>query len=471
MSSSLQLFQLRGVKPWQGGCYITSSGLRDLDIILGGGQVLGTSIVLEEDRFGSRELATTLVKYWCAEAVSHKQHLLIPVISDMKCVDDKIALEDNVSLSSLLFDYDSSLALKGDASCFAAEDVDHVVRELILSLPRNLHWDTKRKNKETLHREQEKYKVTAQENNEFDYNTEDLAAIAIEEEENGEERETPKKVYDSSDDILQNAWQYKKSVQLERLGSPAQKANTVRRGSTDKRKLPGTISDVFCHSYDLSGRMIDQVPLNIDSYTRHLPTSSSMPQSQCRVHAKGFRLFTEIARLLKKLQLSDPHDSQKVIRLLLYHPPMETIAIALPLLISHIRTGTLPVVIMICKLPSDDLISSIRLARACDVVLSTEGFAERKEFLSPPEFRHLQGVLKVPKTTRKRTEIAASVFGLKRDRRKLHIPLLHISSEDCAGDCGSVGAGRRAQLSLDCETKLPSTGGTGSSRNGSGSML
>ncbi|MGK3734157.1 MAG: hypothetical protein ACI8RD_002309 [Bacillariaceae sp.] len=61
------LFRLRGVKPWQGGAYLTSSGLNDLDSILGGGHVLGTSILLEEDRLWTRNLAITLVKYWCAE--------------------------------------------------------------------------------------------------------------------------------------------------------------------------------------------------------------------------------------------------------------------------------------------------------------------------------------------------------------------------------------------------------------------
>lgn len=57
----------RGVKPWQGGTYLTSVGLSDLDTILGGGQLLGSSILLEEDRLWTRDLALTLVKYWCAE--------------------------------------------------------------------------------------------------------------------------------------------------------------------------------------------------------------------------------------------------------------------------------------------------------------------------------------------------------------------------------------------------------------------
>ena len=60
----------RGVKPWQGGTYLTSVGLNDLDSILGGGQLLGSSILLEEDRLWTRDLAQTLVKYWCAEVRS-----------------------------------------------------------------------------------------------------------------------------------------------------------------------------------------------------------------------------------------------------------------------------------------------------------------------------------------------------------------------------------------------------------------
>jgi hypothetical protein len=57
---------LQGVKPWQGGSYLTSVGLIDLDTILGGGQPLGTAILIEEDRW-TKDFALSLVKYWCAE--------------------------------------------------------------------------------------------------------------------------------------------------------------------------------------------------------------------------------------------------------------------------------------------------------------------------------------------------------------------------------------------------------------------
>lgn len=57
---------LKGTKPWTGGITLTSVGLRDLDAILGGGQSLGTTMLLEEDRW-TRDLALCLIKYWCAE--------------------------------------------------------------------------------------------------------------------------------------------------------------------------------------------------------------------------------------------------------------------------------------------------------------------------------------------------------------------------------------------------------------------
>ena len=65
-ATTASLFNLRGVKPWTGGIHLTSVGLNDLDVILGGGQPLGTCILLQEDRF-ARDLAVSLMRYWCAE--------------------------------------------------------------------------------------------------------------------------------------------------------------------------------------------------------------------------------------------------------------------------------------------------------------------------------------------------------------------------------------------------------------------
>jgi len=463
-TSATPSLRLRGVKPWQGGSYLTSVGLNDLDSILGGGQVLGTSIVLEEDRLWTRDLAITLVKYWCAEALSQEQHLIIPIFSKPPPSESD---EDNNDPSfSFLFGDDASISSEDDEQ--PSKNVRDELQDLLSALPRNLHWDKQKKKEEKAKRErQEGVDSASPADISSALGSMNLGPITILEEDEEEEEQ-------KSDDELEVAWQYKKSVQQERLAKS--KSNAV--ASAD-------LTNVYCHSYDLSARMMDQTPLDTSVYISQLPSSTNRNRS-ISSHTKGYKLFYDLVALLKERSSSD---SDKAVRLLLYHPPMETLAIALPLLLAHIRKESLPVVIMICTPPTYDVKSKIRLARSCDVVLSTEGFASRREYPPPPEFRHLLGVLKISKTTRKRTEIAAMIYGFKRDRRKLHIPLLHIPPEDYAEGGGSVGAGgvrsgagkpasSKSEAEMSVTERLArkkasssSGGGMGCSSNMSGSLL
>ena len=58
-------YHRRGTKPWTGGAHVTSSGLNELDSILGGGQPIGTCLLVQEDRY--TDLNRVLVRYWAAE--------------------------------------------------------------------------------------------------------------------------------------------------------------------------------------------------------------------------------------------------------------------------------------------------------------------------------------------------------------------------------------------------------------------
>jgi len=66
VSSALTTLERKGTRPWVGGLTLTSSGLRELDAILGGGQPLGTVMLVEEDRW-TQDLALALTRCWCAE--------------------------------------------------------------------------------------------------------------------------------------------------------------------------------------------------------------------------------------------------------------------------------------------------------------------------------------------------------------------------------------------------------------------
>ena len=337
-------------------------------------------------------------------------------------------------------------------------DLKSEIHDLLLSLPRNLHWDKQKKKQEKAKLLEQKAEALTDEaatsTITSGLGSMGIGPMAILEEEEDEEDQT-------AEDGLEVAWQYKKSVQQERLAK-------------SKSNATSTIvnSDVFCHSYDLSARMKDQTPMDTSNYICELPSANNTSSVKCP-QASGYALFYDLVKLL---QGRSSADSEKAIRLLLYHPPLETLAIALPLLMAHIRKHELPVVLLITHAPSSDLKSTILLGRSSEVVLCTEGFAARKEYPPPAEFRHLLGILKIAKTTRKRTEVAASIYGFKRDRRKLHIPLLHIPPEDYAEGGGSVGgggvrsgAGRPANA--EGSARKSSGGGMGCSSNMSGSLL
>lgn len=371
--------------------------------------------------------------------------------------------DDDSSLSSLFGDDWSE-----DDEQQPWRNLRNELHDLLLALPRNLHWDKQKKKEEKSKREQDAAAESADAGADTissGLGSIGLGPMAILEE--GEEDEDDQK---SSDDGLEVAWQYKKSVQQERLAK-----------SKSNAASSAVVTDIFCHSYDLSSRMKDQQssPLDTSSYLCELPSTSKRPSANTACsHTNGYTLFNDLVQLLKERSSSNDDDT-KAIRLLLYHPPMKTLAIALPLLLAHIRKNELPVVLMIIHAPTADVKSKFQLGRSCDVVLSTDGFAARKEYPPPAEFRHLLGILKIAKTTRKRTEIAASIYGFKRDRRKLHIPLLHIPPEDHAEGGGSVGgggvrsgAGRQTEGDGSAVARRkPSGGGMGCSSNMSGSLL
>ena len=55
------VLERKGTRPWLGGMTRTSSGLQEIDAILGGGQPLGTVLLMEEDRW-TQDLALAITR-------------------------------------------------------------------------------------------------------------------------------------------------------------------------------------------------------------------------------------------------------------------------------------------------------------------------------------------------------------------------------------------------------------------------
>lgn len=241
---------------------------------------------------------------------------------------------------------------------------------------------------------------------------------------------------EETDGSLKIAWQYQKDVQRQRQGG------VLGGEDNDSKRFVQATSDTFCHSFDLQGRLSKQM---------NVTESSRIVNLKELTNRSPLEYFRELLSLL-------PMNGKTVSRLLLYEPKISLLRTALPLLLAEVRQKKLPVVILVAVKPwrheRTDLLS---LHRTMDVVLQAEGFASRKAYPPPSEFRMYQGLLRIPKattatavtahggghfadlTTTKR--VTSDLYGLKRDRRKLHIQLLHIPPEDYAEGGGSVGGG------------------------------
>lgn len=450
--ASLQaVFERVGTKPWIGGLSLTSTGLREFDAILGGGQPLGTAILIEEDRW-TQDLAFSLVRYWSAEGVAQKQTLsLAATLPNL----------DALTIAQL----DTSSTDLGSLSCQQGMNRTGL-QAFQRMLPRDLHLDkTKAKSDVIKDMEDERAKAEKQ-----------LADIhgnfgTIQEGDDGDEDFDEGEADDNvahSDEGLKNAWQYKMSVQEERLGAPLA---TSKSDSRSGSKAPD--GKTYCHSYDLSGRMEDQYTFNWiednDCMFIFDCCSKACPSFSCqntRSYAMEFH-HTCVKHIEERIEARP----STVVRMLVMNAPVEVMAISLPLLLRHIRENSLPVVLLLTVRPwlrpaCSNAITSysytptlgftqslVSLRRACDAVFTCEGFGAMIQ-PPPPEFSDIAGILSIKKmalqslshfadsTTSRRPP--ANRYGMKRDRRKMHVRLLHLPPEDFSAGGSSVGSGVRS---------------------------
>eukprot|EP00977_Amphora_coffeiformis_P013169 scaffold3402_cov169-Amphora_coffeaeformis.AAC.12 len=421
------LTNLKGTKPSAGGITVTSSGLRDLDQILGSGQPLGTCIYLEQDRWTKTRPVVSLstTDYTCrtvptghfVQAISHGQDLLIPVHPS--------AAQDKDYLSTCS-GWDEPLTEQDDFSLPLSNRIE--VETLLRHLPSNLNIEKERRKQAT---------ATATSEN---ASTEPIPLESLQEEEEDEE---------DAEENLKIAWQYKKDVQRERHAG-------VEGESSSPHQITEATNDTFCHSFDLQ-RLL----------SKQLDVLQNCKIVEVQDAANGYDYFQKLMKLL-------PTKVDRVTRVLLYEPKATHLRTAFPLLLSVIREKKLPIVLLVAVKPwQQDRSAILSLQRSVDVVLQAEGFASRKAYPPPSEFRMFQGLLRIPKTSTVTAATAhggghfadltsskrpaSDLYGLKRDRRKLHIQLLHIPPEDYAEGGGSVGgggvrsgAGRAEKTGLGC---------------------
>ena len=296
----------------------------------------------------------------------------------------------------------------------------------------------------------------------------------IEEDEDFDEGDDQNNTDEKGDELLQNAWQYKVSVQKERRAQYSSSQRSSQSSSSARKE--------FCHSYDLSRRMEDQHPPN----WREDGSGISIVDCSC-CNGSGVHLYNKCLEHIFDTIQKKPNG---VNRILFMNTPVIATSVALPLLLSYIRHNSLPVVILLTVRPwvqsssqSRATQALISLRRTCDAVFTCEGF-DATVLPPPPEFSDLAGLFSIRKmalqaqahfadsTTNRRPP--ANRFGIKRDRRKVHIQMLHLPPEDFSAGGSSVGSGVRSgggrptkqqdehkgktalQPGLGCASNLPS---------------
>ena len=413
---------------------LTSSGHRSLDALLLGGHPLGTSLLLSSDRFTS--YAYTAATYWAAEAVAQGQTLVV------------VSFEERGGGGS--DDEDDDDDDGGGGKTGSGQETDWEGRDFVKGLP-----------KELFTAKAEKEKAEGGEPRASNPLPSSIPECRSDEEGGGdddvdddEQQPAPQPL--AGDEQLTIAWQYRTDVQASRSGG-------VPAASKSGAAKSGGAARTYCHSYDLSKPMQVELlasnppqlhSLNSDKYLS-LPSSAS----------GGLQLFLDVHALLAPL-LSPP---RSVVRLLLLDPPASLLPSFLPLLSSRARSLNLPLVTLATLKPWLSPSGALLVAaeRAADVSLRFDGLsglrqgsgAGRLAFapaaanngggdsagatggLSAPlgaVLTTLRGALGGEKGgpvlgifAPRRP--AATTYGVTRDRRKMHIEIMHLPPADGGG--------------------------------------
>lgn len=374
------------------------------------------------------------------------------------------------------------------------------IQELLDSLPRNNNMDVQQRS-ELLSMNKSSASTDAALNNTETRNVplETLAEEGPFEQEGDDddedyyhEKEEDSTIQSKSSDTeagLVVAWQYRKDIQEERLGFTRAHPNLEKKRN---QQLHGTSASAYCHSYNLQGRLKDQ--LNIESHLTMVPINTidgnKSNDGNSRIQ-NGMKFYHHLVSIITKTTRKSPSSRDTVVRLLLYHPDMTLTSFVLPLLLHNIRKCKLPVIVMVIphslSTTAPDKSDLYHIRRCSDVVMSTESFNLRDTSNYPPpsEFRNLHGLLHISRLstmtqmctvghfaerTIQRTPISTR-YGLYRDRRKLNISLLHIPPEDYSTDGGSVTSGAvRSGAGRKHNTATTNSGCSSSGGNGTGPL-
>eukprot|EP00598_Pedospumella_elongata_P001057 CAMPEP_0184978266 /NCGR_PEP_ID=MMETSP1098-20130426/8822_1 /TAXON_ID=89044 /ORGANISM="Spumella elongata, Strain CCAP 955/1" /LENGTH=536 /DNA_ID=CAMNT_0027501385 /DNA_START=18 /DNA_END=1628 /DNA_ORIENTATION=- len=254
------------------------------------------------------------------------------------------------------------------------------------------------------------------------------------------------------------AWQYGKYIK-------PKDEPPVPRGSSSE--IPAAS---YCCSYDLSRRLQSSI---LESATVEMCSAGALAGNNSSTSAE--QALNKITQAVEEFVAKHHKSPKSVSRIVISsldqilaavgtnhaHALNSTAIARFVLQIKHIIRTSRVHVLMYANPGSMSVQTVAKLRQVSDTVLSVESFAGRTHSV-PYEFKDFQGFLVVHKLQQYGSMAPfrppGTRFGLKRDRRKLHIEPLHLPPEESRAFSTTGGA-----------APVPSAGNTGSGAVGSGS--
>lgn len=367
-----------GVKKWIGGRFIVSSGTREFDELLGGGISLGSLTLLQSDNF--TDYANTFISYQMAEALS-MEHKVILITDTVDIINQIQKLPYNINLGAMSKVNSSSSDVGNSNSVSKSNDCN-------LSENLKIAW------------QYEKYINNV--NNSYSTGSNLVSVTPI-------------------------------NSSFGRNNSRHVNPFNTERDSVDNRKMSEELKNTFCCSYDLSRRLQSELLENSNLETTYY---DNKPDDEVNIFESIIRkisifLNDSISNHIVRIFIPN---LEKLLDFSNYSLTSKQFAQSFLRLKHIIRDSpTQSTLTVSCHLPSVPTTISTYLSQISDNVLHIESFAGRCNSV-PYEFKDFHGLLLV-----KRLQCIGVLaphrprydrYGLKRDRRKLHIEPLHMPPEE-----------------------------------------
>ncbi|KAL9647467.1 hypothetical protein ABK040_006828 [Willaertia magna] len=381
-----------GTKPSvHNGQLLVSSGLHDLDVIIGGGFPLGSLILIEEDKYS--EYCQHLIRYFLSEGISNKH----------TCFSNTFTPNSNY-----LFNY----------SKYLQENKEKRIKE---------EEEEEKKEEEQKQKETSSNELTKKPTN------------SIMDRLNRKTQQQQQKKEEDVSSELKIAWRYKEYVEQQvKLKQQRQAQSTVGLESSSQKSSSGNVvGTVMCHEYDLSKPIQEELlkehsdsifnfkHINYDDLLKEIIKVINSCRNYYNTKSTGDILSKSVIRIgLQSIGSIFYKDNENKTELFKFLIQLKT------LLRSSLS-------VCVCTIPKNTIPKGMihQIEQLSDISLSMDSFTGENLNVSEWEFNEYSGLFHIKKLLKMNSLTYNFIpdtlnYAFKLKKRKLYIERLHLPPEE-----------------------------------------